>query len=147
MANRVRLTVVTALALLNVFALGAGVAVAAMLPSRLALWQIPRVATVRIAAPAAVLTPAVPAGAIPTGRGLTSKLSPLMASSSLGPNVGVVVTDLASGRVLFARAATVPATPASSAKVATAVAALAVLGPPDRALAARAPPAVGAAGL
>ena len=62
MANRVRLTVVTALALLNVFALGAGVAVAAMLPSRLALWQVPRVATVRIAAPAAVLTPAVSAG-------------------------------------------------------------------------------------
>ena len=44
----------------------------------------------------------------------------------------MVVTDLASGRVLFARAAGVPATPASSAKVATAVAALAVLGPAAR---------------
>jgi serine-type D-Ala-D-Ala carboxypeptidase/endopeptidase (penicillin-binding protein 4) len=44
----------------------------------------------------------------------------------------VVVTDLASGRVLFARAASTPATPASSAKVATAVAALAVLGPSAR---------------
>ena len=44
----------------------------------------------------------------------------------------MVVTDLASGRVLFARAATSPATPASSAKVATAVAALAVLGPAAR---------------
>src|SRR6266566_994282 len=45
---------------------------------------------------------------------------------------GVVVTDLASGRVLFARSATTPATPASSAKVATAVAALALLGPAAR---------------
>jgi D-alanyl-D-alanine carboxypeptidase/D-alanyl-D-alanine-endopeptidase (penicillin-binding protein 4) len=103
-----------------------------MLPSRLALWQVPRVATVRIAAPAAVLTPAVSAGALPTSQGLTSELSPLMASRSLGPHVGVVVTDLTSGRVLFARAATIPATPASSAKVATAVAALAVLGPAAR---------------
>ena len=44
----------------------------------------------------------------------------------------MVVTDLASGKVLFAWAATTPATPASSAKVATAVAALAVLGPAAR---------------
>jgi D-alanyl-D-alanine carboxypeptidase len=131
-ANRVRLTVVTALAMLNVFTLGAGVAVAALLPPRLALWQVPRVATVRVAAPAAVLTPAVSAGALPTSQGLTAELAPLIASRSLGPRVGVVVTDLASGRVLFARAATSPATPASSAKVATAVAALAVLGPAAR---------------
>jgi D-alanyl-D-alanine carboxypeptidase/D-alanyl-D-alanine-endopeptidase (penicillin-binding protein 4) len=131
-ANRVRLTAVTALAMLNVFVLGAGAAVAVLLPPRLALWQVPRVAAVRIAAPAAVLTPAVPAGALPTSRGLASELAPLMASRSLGPSVGVVVTDLASGKVLFARSASTPATPASSAKVATAVAALAALGPPAR---------------
>src|SRR5215475_14948554 len=117
-ANRVRLTAVTALAMLNVFALGAGAAVAVLLPPRLALWQVPRVAAARIAAPAAVLTPAVPAGALPTSRGLASELAPLMASRSLGPSVGVVVTDLASGKVLFARSAGTPATPASSAKVA-----------------------------
>ena len=132
MANRARLTAVTALAMLNVFALGAGAAVAVLLPPRLALWQVPRVAAVRVAAPAAVLTPAVPAGALPTSQGLASELAPLMASRSLGPSVGVVVTDLASGRVLFARSATAPATPASSAKVATAVAALAALGPSAR---------------
>jgi serine-type D-Ala-D-Ala carboxypeptidase/endopeptidase (penicillin-binding protein 4) len=131
-ANRVRPAVVTALAMLNVFTLGAGVAVAALLPPRLALWQVPRVATVWFAAPAAVLTPAVSAGALPTSQGLTAELAPLIASRSLGPRVGVVVTDLASGRVLFSRAATSPATPASSAKVATAVAALAVLGPAAR---------------
>src|SRR5262249_53143350 len=83
----------------------------------------------RVAAPAAVLTPDVSSGALPTGQGLTSRLAPLMASRSLGPRVGVVVTDLASGRVLFARAAATPATPASSAKLATAVAALSMLGP------------------
>jgi D-alanyl-D-alanine carboxypeptidase/D-alanyl-D-alanine-endopeptidase (penicillin-binding protein 4) len=44
----------------------------------------------------------------------------------------VAVTDLASGSVLFARAAGAPATPASSAKLATAVAALSVLGPAAR---------------
>ncbi len=132
MANRLRLTVLTALAMLNVFTLGAGVAVAALLPARLALWQIPRVAAARIAPAATVLTPAVSAGAFPTSRGLTAELAPLIASRSLGPSVGVVVTDLASGRVLFTHAATAPATPASSAKVATAVAALGVLGPTAR---------------
>ena len=131
-ANRVRLSALTALAMINVFALGAGVAVAALLPARLARWQVPRVAAVRVAAPAAVLTPAVSSGALPTSQGLTSQLAPLIASRSLGPGVGVVVTDLMSGRVLFARAATAPATPASSAKLTTAVAALSVLGPAAR---------------
>ena len=132
MANRIRLSALAALAMLNVFTLGAGLAVAALLPARLALWRIPRVAAVSVAAPAAVLTPAVSSGALPTSRGLTSRLAPLIASRSLGSHVGAVVTDLASGRVLFARAATTPATPASSAKVATAVAALSVLGPAAR---------------
>jgi D-alanyl-D-alanine carboxypeptidase/D-alanyl-D-alanine-endopeptidase (penicillin-binding protein 4) len=131
-ANRIRLSALTALAMLNVFTLGAGLAVAALLPARLALWRIPRVAAVSVAAPAAVLTPAVSSGTLPTSRGLTAGLAPLIASRSLGSHVGVVVTDLASGRVLFARAATTPATPASSAKVATAVAALSVLGPAAR---------------
>jgi serine-type D-Ala-D-Ala carboxypeptidase/endopeptidase (penicillin-binding protein 4) len=128
-ANRVRLSALTALAMLNVFTLGAGVAVAALLPARLARWQIPRVAAARVATPAAVLAPAASSGALPTGQGLALQLAPLIASRALGPSVGVVVTDLVSGHVLFARSATTPATPASSAKVATAVAALSVLGP------------------
>ena len=132
MANRVRLTAAIALAMLNVFTLGAGVAVAALLPARLKLWQVPQVAAVRIAAPAAVLTPAVSTGPLPTSQGLTAKLAHLIASRSLGSHVGVVVTDLRSGSVLFARAANAPATPASSAKLATAVAALDKLGPAAR---------------
>src|SRR5205814_3415181 len=74
----------------------------------------------------------VSSGTLPTRQGLASELVPLMASRSLGPHVGVAVTDLASGSVLFARAAAAPATPASSAKLATAVAALSVLGPAAR---------------
>lgn len=132
MANRLRLTALIALAMLNLFTLGAGVAVAAMLPARLALWQIPRVAAAPLAAGARVLAPAASAGALPTSRGLTAALAPLVTSRSLGRHVGVVVTDLSSGTVLFSRGGTSPATPASSAKLATAVAALSVLGPTAR---------------
>ncbi len=131
MANRLRLTAAAALALLNVFTLGAGLAVAGMLPARLDLWRLPRVAAVRLTTPGAVL-PAPASGAVPTSRGLDSVLAPLLAQPTLGSHVGVVVTDLATGSVLFAHGSTVPATPASSAKLATAVAALSVLGPSAR---------------
>jgi serine-type D-Ala-D-Ala carboxypeptidase/endopeptidase (penicillin-binding protein 4) len=130
-ANRLRLTALAALAMLNVCTLGAGLAVAGLLPARLALWQLPRVAAERVATPGAVL-PAPAGGALPTSPGLAATLAPLIAQPTLGSHVGVVVTDLATGRVLFARGSAVPATPASSAKLATAVAALSVLGPSAR---------------
>ena len=131
MANRLRLTALAALAMLNVFTLGAGLAVAGLLPARLALWRLPRVAAERLAAPGVVLPPPS-GGALPTGHGLAAALSPLISQPTLGRQVGVVVTDLATGSVLFAHGSTVPATPASSAKLATAVAALSVLGPSAR---------------
>jgi D-alanyl-D-alanine carboxypeptidase len=130
--NRLRATVLVTLALLNVFTLGAGVAVARMLPARLALWQIPRVAKARQAAPGAVLTPAGERGPGPDPRRLAAILAPLAASSSLGQRVGLIVTDLDTGAVLFARQAGSAFTPASSAKLLTAVAALSVLGPSAR---------------
>jgi len=130
-ANRLRLTALAALAMLNVFTLGAGLAVAGLLPARLALWRLPRVAAERLAAPGVVLPPPS-GGALPTGHGLAAALSPLISQPTLGRQVGVVVTDLATGSVLFAHGSTVPATPASSAKLATAVAALSVLGPSAR---------------
>jgi D-alanyl-D-alanine carboxypeptidase/D-alanyl-D-alanine-endopeptidase (penicillin-binding protein 4) len=129
-ANRLRLTALAALAMLNVFTVGAGLAVAGLLPARLALWRLPRVAAVRLTMPGAVLPAA--SGTLPTSHGLASALAPLIAQPTLGSHVGVVVTDLATGSVLFARGSTVPATPASSAKLATAVAALSVLGPSAR---------------
>jgi D-alanyl-D-alanine carboxypeptidase/D-alanyl-D-alanine-endopeptidase (penicillin-binding protein 4) len=130
-ANRLRLTALAALAMLNVCTLGAGLAVAGLLPARLALWRLPRVAAERLTTPGEVL-PAPSGGTLPTSHGLATALAPLIAQPTLGSHVGVIVTDLATGHVLFARGATVPATPASSAKLATAVAALSVLGPSAR---------------
>jgi D-alanyl-D-alanine carboxypeptidase len=130
--NRLRITALIALALLNVFTLGASVAVATVLPGRLALWHVPRVASVPLAAPGTVLPPATVPGSGPTPQGLGAALAPLFATGSLGPHAGGIVTDLSTGRVLFSQQATSAFAPASSAKVLTAVAALRVLGPGAR---------------
>src|SRR5262249_60403235 len=63
--NRARVAALAALAMLNVFTLGAGVAVANMLPARLALWQIPRVARAQLAVPGSGLMPAGGQGPAP----------------------------------------------------------------------------------
>jgi D-alanyl-D-alanine carboxypeptidase/D-alanyl-D-alanine-endopeptidase (penicillin-binding protein 4) len=118
--------------MLNAFALVAGVAVAALLPARLALWHIPRVTGAPLTAAGHVLSPAGPRGTAPTRHGLAAVLAPLLASPSLGGHVGAAVTSLSSGAVLFSRHAAAPFTPASSTKLVTAVAALSVLGPGAR---------------
>jgi len=132
LANRLRVTALISLSMVNVFTLGAGVAVAGLLPARLALWDIPRVAAAPLVAPGQVLRPAQPSGTLPTSDGLATALTPMLASRALGAHVGAVVTDPASGAVLFTSGGTSPAEPASTAKLATAVAALAVLGPAAR---------------
>jgi serine-type D-Ala-D-Ala carboxypeptidase/endopeptidase (penicillin-binding protein 4) len=129
--NRTGVTVLAALAMLNVFTLGAGVAVASMLPARLALWQVPKVASERLAAPGSVLIPAGAHGQAPNRRRLAAALAPLAGSHGLG-HVGLVVTDLDSGQVLYSRQAASGFVPASSAKLLTAVAALSALGPSAR---------------
>src|SRR5215472_14468354 len=126
--NRARVTALAALAMLNVFTLGAGVAVATMLPARLALWQIPRVAGARLTVPGSVLIPAGAQGAAPNRQRLAVALKAKAATSALGRHVGLVVTDLASGSVLFSRQAGSGFAPASSAKLLTAAAALSTLG-------------------
>ena len=131
MANRTGVTALAALAMLNVFTLGAGLAVAHLMPARLALWQVPSVAQASLASPGSVLPPAGTGGAMPNRRRLAAVLAPL-AAHSLGQNVGMVVTDLSSGSVLFSRDATTGFVPASSAKLLTAVAALDTLGPSAR---------------
>src|SRR6516225_1730152 len=93
-ANRVRLTALAALAMLNVFALGAGVAVAALLPGRLALWQVPRVARAEVEAPGTVLSPAGSRGPLPSHKRLAAVLAPLISAQPLGQHVGAVVTAL-----------------------------------------------------
>ena len=136
MANRVwpsglRAMVIT-LAMINVCTLGAGAAVASLLPARLALWKIPRVATRPVPPAVPVLPGVAPSAPLPTGGGLAAALSPLVSSAALGKQVAGVVADPASGRVLWASGASSLLQPASTAKLVTAVAALSVLGPAAR---------------
>jgi D-alanyl-D-alanine carboxypeptidase/D-alanyl-D-alanine-endopeptidase (penicillin-binding protein 4) len=131
------------LALLTAFTLAAGIAVARMLPSRLALWRLPTVASRGLAQAGPVLG-AVPdpaigglartgrAGQVATGAGVTAALSAMLASPALGPHVGAVVDDLSTGQVLLSREAGSGFAPASTAKLAVATAALDVLGPAAR---------------
>ena len=132
MTNRAGVTALITLAMLNVFTLGAGVAVAGLLPARLALWQVPRVARAGLQAPGQVLAPASAQGQVPSRGRLTAELAPLLATHALGRHVGAVVTDLNTGTVLFSQNAGSEFVPASSAKLLTAVAALSTLGPSAR---------------
>ncbi|HUZ22492.1 MAG TPA: D-alanyl-D-alanine carboxypeptidase/D-alanyl-D-alanine-endopeptidase [Streptosporangiaceae bacterium] len=144
--RRLRRLALACLALICVFEIGAGIAVARMLPGRLDRWDVPRVGVRRLAAPppplrAADGAPSAPAGSAAgagvttagvTAAGLTATLAALLSSPVLGPHVGMEVTNLATGQVLYARHATSGFAPASTTKLATAVAALQVLGPAAR---------------
>jgi len=123
------------LALLCAVTIGAGAAVARLLPPRLARWHIPTVAGRLSGAAGAVLTPAGLAGAAgaaagpaATPAGVAAILRALAGSPALGSHAGVEVTDLRTGQVLYARSAGSGFAPASTTKVATATAALAALG-------------------
>jgi serine-type D-Ala-D-Ala carboxypeptidase/endopeptidase (penicillin-binding protein 4) len=134
------------LALLSVFTMTAGVAVARMLPPRLALWRLPTVAGRRLAEAGPVLDPlpapfaaatrgsgqAGQAGQLATAAGVTAALGRELGSAALGPHVGAVVEDLSTGQVLLSRQAGSGFAPASTAKLAVATAALHVLGPAAR---------------
>ena len=130
--RRPRLLSLGVLALLNVLAIGASAALAAELPARLARWRLPVVAARPLTRPGPVLGRPGAAGPLPTSAGLAARLSGLLSASVLGPHVTAVVGDPASGRVLFSRDGGSPAKPASTAKLGTAVAALAALGPAAR---------------
>src|ERR1700728_529536 len=132
-------------ALLTVLTLAAGVAVARMLPPRLALWRLPTVASHTLAGAGSVLVPVADpadgsAGSVQTGHsgyseqaatagGVAAALSPVLGLATLGKHVGAVVDALSSGQVLLSRNASSGFAPASTAKLAVAVAALDVLGP------------------
>lgn len=132
--RRTRVTALATLAMLNLFTLAAGVSVARMLPPRLAALHIP-VAAVRPPLPAGTLLAPVPgpagkgaAGALPTAAGLSAVVAGALPAAKVGPQLGVEVADAATGSVLYSDNSAALATPASTTKVATAVAALAVLG-------------------
>jgi len=142
--HRTRALAVATLALLNVFTLGAGAAVAHMLPPRLAALHIPTTAGGQAIEAGTVLAPAgtaaartsagqsQTAAAVPTEAGLRAVLGAALPSADTGQGVGIEVADAQTGRVLYQDNASALATPASTTKLMTAVAALAVLGPDAR---------------
>jgi serine-type D-Ala-D-Ala carboxypeptidase/endopeptidase (penicillin-binding protein 4) len=133
-ARRLRRLALTTLALVCVFVMAAGTIVAHLLPLRLDRWDVP---LVRAHAPAAIQPPLAPAavgsgrgsGSGPTPAGLGSVLTPLLGAATLGSHVGMLVTSLATGQVLYSSNATAGFAPASTTKIASAMAALSVLGP------------------
>jgi serine-type D-Ala-D-Ala carboxypeptidase/endopeptidase (penicillin-binding protein 4) len=68
----------------------------------------------------------------PTAEALSARLGPLLADPSLGAGVKAEVRDVATGDVLLDQNAEAAATPASTAKLLTAVAALTTLDPAER---------------
>ena len=128
MVRRTRRAAVLTLAMINVFTLAAGIAVARMLPARLAALRVPSVAAGPVLGGSAVLRAGIQAGPLPTASGLRSALAGPLSAPALGPQVSVLVADPVTGRVLLSVQGARPATPASTAKLATAIAALAVLG-------------------
>ncbi len=134
-----------AIAVLCVFTIAAGLTVARLLPGRLALWRPAGIAVSRLAGSAHVLRSAPDtasgsgsgagsgSGSVSaTAAGVARALAPAISSPVFGLQLGVDVTDLATGQVLYSRNASSGFAPASTNKLATSIAALQVLGPAAR---------------
>jgi serine-type D-Ala-D-Ala carboxypeptidase/endopeptidase (penicillin-binding protein 4) len=126
--RRTRLAVVLTLAVINVFTLVAGIAVARMLPARLAALKVPTVAPAAVSGGGTVLATGTGHGSVPTASGLRAALSGPLSAAALGSSVSALVADPATGQVLMSEHGTQLMTPASTTKLATSLAALAVLG-------------------
>jgi serine-type D-Ala-D-Ala carboxypeptidase/endopeptidase (penicillin-binding protein 4) len=129
--RRARRLVAISLGVMIVFTIAAGAAVAHLLPARQALWRMPTVAPRRLVPASTVLgsTGDPAAGQAVTSGGVSAALSPMLGSRTLGSHVGAMVANLSSGQVLLNRLGGSGFAPASTAKLATATAALQVLGP------------------
>ncbi|MEU1849807.1 D-alanyl-D-alanine carboxypeptidase/D-alanyl-D-alanine-endopeptidase [Streptomyces sp. NPDC019990] len=68
----------------------------------------------------------------PDGKALADALTPLLKDPALGPRPAAAVVDVTTGRRLYATNPDAPLTPASTTKIATAVAALSALGADHR---------------
>ena len=128
MVRRTRIAALATLAMINVFTLAAGIAVARMLPPRLAALRVPTVAAAPVAGGDAVLGTGTPSGPLPTAKGLRQALAGPLSAPALGPQVSALVANPATGRVLLSERGGRLMTPASTTKLATGLAALAVLG-------------------
>jgi serine-type D-Ala-D-Ala carboxypeptidase/endopeptidase (penicillin-binding protein 4) len=132
MVRRPRIAALLTLAMINVFTLTAGIAVVRMLPARLAALRVPTVATAPVTGGDAVLGTGTRDRPLPTAGGLRKALAGPLSAAALGPQVSALVADPATGRVLLSEHGTRLMTPASTTKLATGLAALAVLGPDAR---------------
>jgi serine-type D-Ala-D-Ala carboxypeptidase/endopeptidase (penicillin-binding protein 4) len=128
MVRRTRIAALLTLALINVFTLAAGLAVVRMLPPRLAALRVPTVADGPLAGGDAVLGTGTKDGPLPTSNGLRNALAGPLSAPALGSQVSVLVADPVTGRVLLSEHGSRAMTPASTTKLATGLAALAVLG-------------------
>jgi D-alanyl-D-alanine carboxypeptidase/D-alanyl-D-alanine-endopeptidase (penicillin-binding protein 4) len=128
MVRRTRIAALVTLAMINVVTLAAGVAVARMLPPRLAALRVPTVAVSPVENAHAVLGSGAPDRPLPTTGGLRNALAGPLSAAVLGPQVSALVADPVTGRVLLSEHGARPMTPASTTKLATSLAALAVLG-------------------
>ena len=126
--RRTRLAVVLTLAVLNVVTLVAGIAVARMLPARLAALKVPALAAAPVSAGGTVLATGTGPSSLPTASGLRAALSGPLSAAALGSSVSALIADPATGQVLLSEHGTQAMTPASTTKLATGLAALAVLG-------------------
>jgi len=135
--NRLARMMALTLALVCLTVIGAGIAVAHLLPARLALFQMPQVSGARLATPGPSLpgdsgVPQSTGSGAATAAGVSASLGGLIGSGNLGPRVGALVTDLSTGHVLYSLNPAAGFVPASTTKIATAVAALDTLGPGAR---------------
>jgi D-alanyl-D-alanine carboxypeptidase/D-alanyl-D-alanine-endopeptidase (penicillin-binding protein 4) len=90
--------------------------------------RVPSVAASPVVGPGTVLAAGTERGPLPTTSGLRSALAGPLSAAALGPGVGVLVADPATGQVLLSEQGSRLATPASTTKLTTSAAALAVLG-------------------
>jgi serine-type D-Ala-D-Ala carboxypeptidase/endopeptidase (penicillin-binding protein 4) len=128
MVRRTRIAALVTLAMINAFTVAAGLAVVHLLPPRLAALRVPSVAAVPPVGAGTVLADGTEAGPLPTTSGLRSALAGPLSAAALGPQVAAVVADPVTGQVLLSEHGDQLATPASTTKLATAVASLALLG-------------------
>src|SRR5580693_4864351 len=128
MVRRTRIAALLTLAVINIFTLAAGIAVARMLPPRLAALKVPTVAAGPLAGADPVLGTGTKDGPLPTTSGLHAALAGPLTAPALGPQVSALVADPVTGRVLLSEHGSRAMTPASTTKLATGLAALAVLG-------------------
>ena len=128
MVRRTRIAALLTLAMISAFTLAAGLTVVRLLPPRLAALRVPSVTAVPVTSANTVLAGGTRSGPLPTATGLQSALAGPLSAAALGPQVSAVVANAGTGRILLSENGAQPSTPASTTKLATALASLAVLG-------------------